>query len=399
MNSPSDGPRLTPLGRAFIFLFVIGCITGAVFLFMGKRSFFDAKNSVASLLSPAPQVEIGIAYGTEKQQWLEWAVSQFAKMPEGKRIKINLMPMGSLESAQALLHGDHRINVWAPASATYKDTFVREWQQRYNENPILREQALALTPMVFVIWDERYQAFSRKHQTLSFDSVNQALQEKGGWDDIAHHPEWGNFKFGLANPTQSNSGLTMIILAAYTYHHKTRNLTTLNIQNPEFQRWLEEFEHGASGVSNSTGNLMQEMILKGPSSYDALFVYESSAIESLASAEGRWGKLRIVYPEYNLWNENPYYIINTTWSSSDQRKAANVFLNFLQSEPVQKEALRHGFRPASPSVPVKGPESPFIQFAGNGISVDLAKVCEPAKEDIVEKLLASWRRAQATDKE
>ncbi len=399
MDSSIDGPRLTPLGRAFVFLFVIGCIAGAVYLFMGKRSIVDAKNAIVSAFSPAPQVEIGIAYGTEKQQWLEWAVTQFAKTSDGKRIKIKLIPMGSLESAQALLNGDRRINVWAPASAAYKDTFVREWQQRYNDNPIVREQALALTPMVFVVWDERYQAFVRKYQSVSFDSVNQALQDKGAWDDIAHHPDWGNFKFGLANPTQSNSGLLMVLLAAYGYHHKTKNLTIQDVLDPGFQRWMGELEQGASGMSNSTGNLMQEMILKGPSSYDALFVYENVAIESLANAEGRWGKLRIVYPECNFWNENPYYIINASWSTPNQRKASDAFLNFLLSEPVQRESLKHGFRPASPIVPVKSLESPFIQYAGNGIRVDLPRVCEPARADVLDSLLASWRRAQARDKE
>jgi ABC-type Fe3+ transport system substrate-binding protein len=396
MTNPTDGPKLTPLGRVFIFLFIMGCVVGAYYLFVGKKSLQATKDAATSLLSGGPQIEIGIAYGTEKQRWLEWAVMEFGKTSEGKRIKVNLIPMGSLEGAHALISGDQRINVWSPASAAYKDIFVQEWQVRYNGNPIVREEPLALTPMVFVVWDERYQAFIQKYKTMSLQTVDQALQAKGGWDEIAHHPEWGLFKFGHTHPNQSNSGLTTIILAAYTYHHKTKDLGLKDVVDVGFQQWLEGLERGASGMSNSTGNMMREMVLKGPSSYDAIFVYENVAIDYLKNAEGRWGQLRVAYPEYNAWNENPYYIINATWSTPDQRKAADAFLNFLLTEPIQKESLVHGFRPANPNVPVKFADSPFVVYAGNGVQVDLQKICEPPKAEVVNNLLASWQRTQGS---
>ncbi len=392
--TPTDGPKLTSLGKAFIFLFIVGCIAGAYYLFVGKKSLQETKDRASALLSGGPPVEIGIAYGTEKQRWLEWAVAEFAKTSEGKHIKVNLIPMGSLEGAHALLAGDQRINAWTPASAVYKDTFVQEWQVKYNENPIVREEQLALTPMVFVVWDERYQAFVQKYKTMSLQTVDQALQAKGGWDEIARHPEWGLFKFGHTHPNQSNSGLMTIVLAAYSYHHKTKDLSLKDVLDVGFQQWLDELERGASGMSNSTGNMMREMVLKGPSSYDALFVYESVAIDYLKNAEGRWGQLRVVYPEYNAWADNPYYIINASWSTAEQRKAADTFLNFLLTEPIQKESLNHGFRPGNPNVPVKFADSPFVRYADNGIQVDLQKICEPPKAEVVNNLLASWQRSQ-----
>ncbi len=394
INTSADGPKLTGLGKVFIFLFIVACIAGAYYMFVGKKALEATTSRATSLLGGGPPVEIGIAYGTEKQRWLEWAVTEFAKTSDGKRIKINLIPMGSLEGAHALLSGDQRINVWSPASAAYKDIFVQEWNVKYNNNPIVREEPLALTPMVFVVWDERYQAFIQKYKTMSLQTVDQALQARGGWEEIAQHPEWGLFKFGHTHPNQSNSGLMTIILAAYSYHHKTRDLTLKDVLDVGFQKWLEELERGASGMSNSTGNMMREMVLKGPSSYDALFVYESVAIDYLRNAEGRWGQLRVVYPEYNAWNENPYYIVNAPWSTPDQRKAADAFLNFLLTESIQKESLTHGFRPANPNVPVKFADSPFVLFAGNGVQVDLQKICEPPKAEVVNNLLASWQRTQ-----
>src|SRR5215469_10348192 len=118
IGTSGDGPKLTPLGRAFIFIFIIGCIVGAYFLFVGKKSFESTKNAASSILGGGPPVEIGVAYGTEKQRWLEWAVNEFGKTSDGKHIKVNLIPMGSLEGAHAILSGDQRINVWSPASTT-----------------------------------------------------------------------------------------------------------------------------------------------------------------------------------------------------------------------------------------------------------------------------------------
>ena len=394
MKPTSDGPRLTLLGKLFVVLFILACVAGAYYLFAGKKTVEQTRQTAANLLSGGPPVEIGIAYGTEKQRWLEWAVSEFAKTTDGKRITINLIPMGSLEGAHAILSGDKRINVWSPASATYKDTFVQEWQVKNSGNPIIKEEPLALTPMVFVMWDERYKAFIQKYKVVSLDTINQALQEKTGWDAIAHQPDWGLFKFGHTHPNQSNSGLMTIVLAAYAYHHKTKDLTVADVVNAGFQQWLGSLERGTSGLSNSTGNMMKEMVLKGPSSYDAAIVYENVAIDFLKNAEGRWGQIRVVYPEYNAWNENPYYIVDVPWSTPEQRKAAQTFLAFLLTDRIQREALVHGFRPANPNVPVKFADSPFLTYAGSGVQVDLQKICDPPKAEVVNNLLESWQRAQ-----
>jgi ABC-type glycerol-3-phosphate transport system substrate-binding protein len=391
----STEPRLTAFGKFTVFLFVIACVVGAYYLFVGKQGPKSGGNS-ATADSGGADVEIGVAYGTEKQRWLEWAVQEFAKTSAGRHIKVNLLPMGSLEGAHAILAGDKRINAWTPASDAYKDVFLQDWQVKFSGIPIARSESLALTPMVFVVWDERYQAFIQKYKTLSFNTLSDALQEKGGWNSISGKPEWGLFKFGHTNPEQSNSGLMTLVLAAYTYQHKTEGLTLKDVLDTGFQDWLEKLERGANGMSNSTGNMMREMVLKGPSSFDAVFVYENVAIDYLKNAEGRWGQIKVVYPEYNAWSESPYYVLNVPWGSKDQQKAADTFLNFLLSEPVQKEALNHGFRPANTNVPIKFPESPFVRYANYGIHVDLQKICGPPKADIVNNLLAGWQRSQGT---
>src|SRR5215470_9859714 len=131
-------PKLTGLGKLVIFLFVAACIAGAYYLFAGKPKMpkLGSSSSGGGIFSSTPDAEIGIAYGTEKQRWLEWAVQEFAKTSQGKHIKINLIPMGSQEGAHAILGEDKRINAWSPASAAYKDAFLQDWQVKSSTNPI-----------------------------------------------------------------------------------------------------------------------------------------------------------------------------------------------------------------------------------------------------------------------
>jgi ABC-type Fe3+ transport system substrate-binding protein len=402
MNGTS-GPKLTTAGKIFVFLFVAACLYGAYVLFL-RRPLGDEKPGKPGASSPetsgglfggggekAP-VEIGIAYGTEKERWLQRAVEDFAKAEP--RTKINLIPMGSQEGANAVLGGDTRIHVWSPASSLYKDTFVQEWQvRRGSDKPFLREDNLALSPMVFVMWAERHEAFVRKYGEVSFKTLSQALAEPAGWQGIAGKPEWGLFKLGHTHPNESNSGLMTLVLMAYDYHNKARGLALQDILDPGFQTWAQAFERGVSGLPNSTGNMMREMVLKGPSAYDAVVVYENVAIDYLKNAEGRWGELRVVYPARNLWSENPYYVLDAPWSSKEQREAAGRFLDFLLSEPVQKQSLVHGFRPGNPAVPVRFAGSPFLAYQRFGLSVDLGSMCEPPKAEVLNNLLQWWQRS------
>lgn len=395
-NVPSQGPRATILGKLVIFVFIAACAYGAYRLFIRSKFAPQSMKNAASSIGlgdTVPQAEIGIAYGTEKKSWLEWAVSEFGKTDQGKKIKVDLIPMGSIEGAQALVAGDKRITAWAPASSLYKDTFVQDWQLKYSKPPILKEESLALTPMVYVMWSERYDAFKAKYGDLNFDTIAKALAEPTGWDAIAHKSDWGLFKFGHTTPNESNSGLMTLVLMAYDNAHKTKNLEAADVVNPAFQQKLSTIEKAVT-LSSSTGTLMREMVLKGPSAYDALFVYESVAIDYLKSAQGRWGELHVVYPRMNMWSDNPYYIIDSDWSTADQKKAAQVFLDFLLSDAVQRQALNHGFRPANTSVPVIFPESPFVLYQRFGMRNDIGQVCEFPKGEVINNLLASWQRSR-----
>jgi serine/threonine protein kinase len=349
-----------------------------------------------AVIPPAGPIEIGIAYGTEKQGWFKEAVTDFAATPEGKDIKINLIPMGSVEGGQAVAKNeDQRIHVWSPASAMYKAAFVNDWHSKHpGQNPVIREEPLCMTPMVFVFWKDRYDVFIKKYKTVTFATLAEAMHAKEGWGDIAGKPEWGKFRFGQTNPDQSNSGLMALLMMACELNHD-RPVTPADLANKDFQARITSIKQGLAGTSNSTGNLMKDMVTKGPSAFDAVIIYENLAIDYLKAAQGRWGDLHVAYPPRNIWNENPYYILDVPWSSKDQRRAAEAFLTFLLNEAEQRKAFNHGFRPVNINIPIRdNPESPFVKHKERGLNVDILGTCDPGGPETISELLKVWDRAK-----
>jgi ABC-type sulfate transport system substrate-binding protein len=191
-----------------------------------------------------------------------------------------------------------------------------------------------------------------------------------------------------------------LMLMAYEFAGKQRDLSLADVTRPDFQEWFGKFErslarHGGS-LTHSTGTLMQEMVKRGPSQYDALLVYENLAVEFVKIAREHWGdegELRVVYPELNIWNDHPYYILDVPWSSAAERRAAADFLAFLMTEPIQRLALRDGFRPGNLSVSPRFPGSPLIENERYGVRVEIAlRLCEPPRAEVLSSLLASFQR-------
>jgi serine/threonine-protein kinase len=359
-----------------------------------------ARNSFVAPPLVDDAIVINVAYGTEKQKWLEEATATFHAAEAGKGITVNLHGMGSIEGARAVLDGPKPtpIHVWSPASSAFREAFDRQWRAKHDNMPILKAENLALTPMVFVMWESRHEAFVKKFTNLTFQTVADAMREQGGWGSIAGQSDWGRFNFGHTHPDRSNSGLLTLVLIAYEYSKKDRNLQKSDVARPAFQEWLVAFEKGVARpggqLTSSTGTLMREMVLRGPSQYDCTFIYENLAIDYFEAARDRWGELHVDYPEPNMWNEHPYYILDVPWSDARQRAAAAAFLAFLMSEPIQKRALEHGFRPGNPSVSVRFPESPLLRHAKQGLRIELPRMCEPPKDDVLQELLASFRRIE-----
>jgi ABC-type Fe3+ transport system substrate-binding protein len=391
------------------FAIVIGFLIAAAVIVLvaagGKRS--AAGGSPPGRAAPAagagdapagpPPVELPFEYSTEKRDWLEAAIAEFERQTPG--IKVKLVGKGSLDSVNDILDGKSRPVLWSPADSSLANLLASDWQTKYG-SPLFptagdaAPQPLLLTPLVLAVWEDRAKVLrDAAGGSLTWKAIHKAVTAKGGWPAVGGKPGWGFVKLGHTDPTRSNSGLQALVLMALE-HFEAQAVTVEHALDPGFQRFVQEIESGVTRLEASTGTFMTDMLRFGPSKYDIALVYESLAISQLENAQRRWDNLRICYPPSTIWSDHPVAILDAPWVSPAQRAAAEQVVAFLRSKPVQATALRFGFRPADPAVPIKTADgqNPFTKMARYGLTFDLPPAVQPAEGPVVRNLLMMWSR-------
>jgi len=353
---------------------------------------------------PGPSVEITFEYSTEKKDWLEAAIAEFGRANPGIRVK--LIGKGSLDAANAILDGSDRPVLWSPADSLVANLLAADWKTK-NQAALFpttgdaARQPLLLTPMVFAVWEERARALlgpqaagSDAIAPLTWSAIRKAVASPKGWAGVGGKPSWGFVTLGHTDPSKSNSGLQAIALMAYEFFHTTSGLTVEQLLDPRFQDFVKDIERGVQHFEASTGTFMTDMIRFGPSKYDIAVVYESLAVSQLENAQGRWGSLHIYYPPVTIWSDHPVVLLNAPWVTAEQAAAGARLIAFLRSTPIQATALRFGFRPAEPSVPMKAPDgsNPFAKSVPYGLSLELPPAAQPPDGTVVRNMLMMWSR-------
>lgn len=320
-------------------------------------------------------LEIRVMSSGERLEWLRWASASFAQTPAGRNVQVTLIERSGSAAEDTALRADGKVHAWTPASTLVEDRFVKRFRETHHFDGIRSRRTLTLTPMVFVMFGDRHQAFIEKYGELSFSSLRKAMQLTPDWGSLAGRPEWGDFTFGITDPELHNSGLaTRIILSA-----SQSGITTFPALNEttitQTSAWLADFKPLIHPMVGSV-NMIEEMVLKGPSFLDGAFIYESNAVAFLKAAEGRWGKVAVVYPAVNFWNESPYWCLNGARISDEERIAAEDFGAFLTGIEAQNKALEFGFRPGNPHVGILDPASPFVSLSTFGLSAAIPRVVQ-----------------------
>jgi len=348
--------------------------------------------------APAKPIELVFEYSTEKKDWIEAAVVEFRKVhPE---ITVKLVGKGSLEAAQAILDGADKPTLWSPADSLITNLLGSDWETK-NEQPLFAAsgdagpQPLLLSPLVFAVWEDRAKVLlDASEGALSWKAIEKAVASPKGWAAIGGKPGWGFVKLGHTDPTKSNSGLQALYLMTLEFYGKTSGIQVGDLLEEKYQGWISSIEKGVPKFESSTGTFMKDMVMFGPSKYDLAVVYESTAVSQLENAQGRWGSLHIYYPAVTMWSDHPVVVLDAEWVSAEQAAAAHTLIAYLRSPAEQSKALRHGFRPADPSVPIKTAESsnPFTRMGQFGLMVDLPPAALPPDGPVVRNLLMMWSR-------
>jgi hypothetical protein len=359
-----------------------------------------------NILNPPPDLKIQVVYATEEGEWIRAAAERFNQethIINQQRIVVELVGLDSGDALIQIRDGQLQPTAWSPASMLWVNLLNAEWRTVHGTDLVMRvgqyqATPLVLSPMVFVMWEDRAQVFVPTLGQPDWDTVQQAVTAAEGWKSLGGDANWGYVKFGQTDPVFSNSGLTAVALASYDFHDKTRNLGVDDIVDGQYQAWiLPLWRSVVGGYDRTSADLMKNMLLYGPSTYDVIMVYENLVAAQMKNAPGRWGsQLRVFYPQLNLWNDHPFSVLLAEWSSADQKDAALEFQRFLLSEEIQQEALRFGFRPANVDVPVinSDPENPFNQHQEQGLQVQIPRInlVEVPSGEVIRELQTMFNR-------
>jgi hypothetical protein len=336
----------------------------------------------SGLLVRKPDIEISVVHASSLNRWLEAAAEQYNKAEnkvEGRKVKVRLISMDGVEAMTKIGKGELTPTVWVPESTALLFSTNEELRAKTGRDVFLtsgeyQRRVLVSTFLVWVMWDDRAQVFVNKYPQVDWDTIYTLVTDQRGWAGVGGDANWGYPKFTIADPNSATSGLISLVQASYFYHKKVRDLTSADVLDSGYQKFLKDILNTVVDFGTGTSaNIVNEIILFGPSRTDAALVEESSYIQSIQHAQNRWGKLDIFYPSVVLWLDYPYAIYVSEQSTAVEKDAALAFQKFLVAEPQQKAALKLGFRPGSPDIAVTGPDSPFTQFQDSGIRAQLPR--------------------------
>src|SRR5262249_8840241 len=281
-------------------------------------------------------VALTVLYSTEKKEWLEGATPAFAR--EHSDVDVQLVGKGALGARQAILDGQEKPGLWSPADSLVLGLGAADGTTKTGSLLIAAEGSsdapapLVITPLVFVVWEDRAEPLLKAADgKLTWKALHDAIASNRGWPAVGGKPDWGFVKLGHTDPTRSNSGLEALLSMTLEYWKKSSGLTVGDLLDPKYQAFVAEIEKGVGKFETSTGTFMDDMIRFGPSRFDIAWVYENLAASQLENAQGRWGNLKVYYPQTTVWSDHPIALLQTDWVTDAQKKAARQYIAFLRS--------------------------------------------------------------------
>ncbi|GCE27432.1 hypothetical protein KDA_29160 [Dictyobacter alpinus] len=358
---------------------------------------------VAAPVTPGGTLMMNFIYSTEKESWMKKAISDFNASNQkagNKVIQIQGSSQGSVDAKDQILKGSLKPVAWSPASFLELNQLNTAWNTQHGQNITYSSgdyiaKSLVFTPIVFAVWKERAALLLKKYGSIDWQSIHKAILLKS-WSDIGGQSDWGQVKLGQTRPDESNSGLLSITLMAYAFYNTQRGLTTNQIIDGKFQQFFQDIESAVQTFGRSSGTyLVNEVIARGPASYDIIPIYENLILANEDAAKKQGQILQPIYPDLNILSDHPFAIFNGSWVKDEEKQAAQKFRDFLLSDQQQRNALLSGFRPAAGNIDIMEPieGNPFKAHATDfTIPPAIQKLAQPPSGNVINELLNQWTK-------
>lgn len=374
---------LVPLGAAML-LAVAGSLVSC------KRSDREEAPAPAPTKVPDNTITLTFTYGSEKQKWVEAVTQDFnasgRRTSKGRPIFVQGYPMGSGDCIQEILQGKRETHLVSPASAAFIKLGNAESQVKAGRGLVGETSNLVLSPVVIAMWKPMAEALGWPEKPPGWKEVHELALTQGGWT-ARGFPQWGAFRFGHTHPDYSNSGLISILAEAYAATGKQRGLDLADLQKLETAAYIEEIERAVVHYGESTGFFGRKMFSEGPGYLSAAVLYENMVIEAASENKTPFPVVALYPREGTFWSDHPAGIVDREWVTPEHREAAQQYLDFLTAKPQQERAMKFGFRPADPGIPLGEPFD-----AAHGVNPrEPQTTLEVPEVPVIQAALQLWR--------
>ena len=311
---------------------------------------------------PVADLEVQVVTALAVEPWVSQAADTYNEQGhtiDGRPVSVEIIPMQGLNALNKWSRGefDRVPTAWLAESRIWVDqanvnALDRTGQDIFLTGGRYRSQPVALSPLVWGIWQEPYQALTDHFdkQELTWDDLHEAAVTQD-WEALGGEEDWGRFKLVVANPVRDPAGLAAMVGAAGEFFDNPA-LTADELEDPAFLDWLADMFDTVVDFSPVGA---ENMLLYGRSNGDAGQLVESYLLTEMSGVEARWGEpIQIIYPDPISWFDFPFSIYMGSETSAEEKQAALEFKEFLLSADQQAVALEFGLRPACPECPTDG---------------------------------------------
>jgi len=343
------------LGALIIGLFLVIGLCGGTYALIDRLvdRAGPTPQVAASALTVACSPEKGLAFAALVERFN----AQRFKTPDGQVMQVVSLQLDPEAMLTAVLSGNADFQAMTPDSSVWLGQLDQAWgRQRGDEAATVVGETVryAVSPVVIATWESLAREMGWPERAIS-------------WQDLlARAQSDPNFRWSHPS-TSSASGLLATLAEFYAGAGKTRGLTIEDVKAQTTLDSVAALERTVRYYGQGNEPALIEQALKEGRAFLDAFVVQEQMVVYFNTYRRDQERLVALYPvEGALWEDHPLALLETEGLTPFHRQVFARFRDFLLSTEAQQLILRHGYRPASLSIPLSGPDSPLT--ADNGVN-------------------------------
>ena len=362
-----------------------------LFLTLGPRS-----GPVGPILH-GPCLVLTVTSSNEKSAALGDMAAEFGRtgaVVDDKCVEVKVVQKASGDAEQALARGwtdadGPRPDVWSPAATTWIQ-ILRVHRVGSDRSDLIPDSipSLIQSPLVIAMPRPMAAALGWPDRPIGWHEIYELARDPDGWAKVGH-AEWGAFRLGKTDPTVSTSGLHALVGTYYAATSLSGDLTPDDVRRAEVVAFVKAIESSVEHYGTTAATFLANLKAadaegKALSYVSAIAIEEKQIFDYDREASAPNVPLVAVYPrERTLVADHPYVVLRAPWVDDTKRRAAALFLEYLEHPDRQRRFQALGFRDHT------GAAGPNLTVA-NGFIPSGAVAIQPPAPETLAAIAASW---------